>query len=100
MGHPDPLGQYIVSEYLEDPLAMAQRSTRSSSEEKDAITPAQSRRKAQNRAAYVSCFFFSLPAAILAQFRVKVQEEMLTISADNGPFGNEKNDESKNSSRN
>ncbi|KUL86579.1 hypothetical protein ZTR_04280 [Talaromyces verruculosus] len=47
----DPLGQYIFSEFIEDPLAIAQRSTRSSSEEKDAITPAQSRRKAQNRAA-------------------------------------------------
>lgn len=47
----DHMGQYMYSEYIEDPLAIAQRSTRSSSEEKDVMTPAQSRRKAQNRAA-------------------------------------------------
>jgi AP-1-like transcription factor len=56
----DPLGQYIFSEFIEDPLAIAQRSTRSSSEEKDAITPAQSRRKAQNRAAFVFSLFLRI----------------------------------------
>ncbi|OKL60509.1 hypothetical protein UA08_04261 [Talaromyces atroroseus] len=43
----DDLAQYIFSEFVEEPLA----EKRSSSEEKDAVTPAQSRRKAQNRAA-------------------------------------------------
>jgi hypothetical protein len=37
--------------------------TRSSSEEKDNLTPAQSRRKAQNRAAYVSIFPFPTSTA-------------------------------------
>lgn len=46
----DDIAQYIFSEFVEEPLS-EKITARSSSEEKDAATPAQSRRKAQNRAA-------------------------------------------------
>jgi hypothetical protein len=40
--------------------------TRSSSEEKESLTPAQSRRKAQNRAAYV--FLIENPVELIVNF--------------------------------
>lgn len=46
----DDLAQYIFSDFVEEPH-IDKRS--SSEEDKDNTTPAQSRRKAQNRAAYV-----------------------------------------------
>jgi hypothetical protein len=53
---------------------------RSSSEEKESLTPAQSRRKAQNRAAYA-------PKA-----KIPTTIGLLIKSTVNGPFGSAKND--------
>ncbi|EEA20677.1 AP-1-like transcription factor [Talaromyces marneffei ATCC 18224] len=80
----DPLGQYIFSEFIEDPLAVTQRSTRSSSEEKDAITPAQSRRKAQNRAAQ-RAFRERKERRVreLEQKLTDLQAQSMTLHADN-----------------
>jgi regulator of replication initiation timing len=78
------LGQYIFSEFIEDPLAIAQRSTRSSSEEKDVITPAQSRRKAQNRAAQ-RAFRERKERRVreLEQKLTDLQAQSMTLHADN-----------------
>lgn len=51
---------------------------RSSSEEKESLTPAQSRRKAQNRAAYV-------------HVEIMLQGHSLKPVTDNAPSGNARN---------
>ncbi|EED20183.1 bZIP transcription factor (Fcr3), putative [Talaromyces stipitatus ATCC 10500] len=80
----DHLGQYIFSEFLEDPLAAAQTSTRSSSEEKDVTTPAQDRRKAQNRAAQ-RAFRERKERRVkeLEQKLTDLQAQSMTLHADN-----------------
>ena len=62
-----------------DPL---QEGRRGSSEEKDNMTPAQTRRKAQNRAAYVCWLAYS----------VRVRVKMLTCNTDNARSASAKSD--------